>query len=123
MKNIRSVFILLIGIISLTAFASTSKLDQKQKPVLEMEQPFHFDTVNVATIDFVLNEINFSIRSKANAYFIAKNESKPITHIAIITDVGWQSSNQLFNKIFYREKLQENLFTKDNPTKYCRSNC
>ena len=43
--------------------------------------------------------------------------------VSVLTDVGWHSSKKLFINSAYREKLKENLFAKENPTRYCRSNC
>jgi len=39
--------ILLIGMISLTAFATTSKLEQKQKAIIKLDQMVSIDVVNV----------------------------------------------------------------------------
>ena len=100
--------IMLIWMISMTAFATTSKLEQKSKPTITLDQKVYVDVVNVETIDFVLNKINVNSKSEANAYFITKIESEPITYLAIITDVGWRSSKQRFTNIPYKEKLLGN---------------
>ncbi|MBC7750073.1 MAG: hypothetical protein H7Z76_16130 [Methylotenera sp.] len=112
--------IMLIGMISLTAFATTSKLEQKQKPTITLDQTVCIDVVNVGTIDFVVNEINSNMQSEAYAYFILKNEREPGTHLAIITDVGWKVSKQNFTDKYKRNLLETNriqLVSLNNKTK------
>jgi hypothetical protein len=86
--------------ISLTAFAATSKLDQKQKAEFEIEPSFQIEAVNVT------NENPF---------------------LAIITDVGWQNEKQTYQLISYHEKLLHNynlnFKNQFKPVANMRSNC
>ena len=125
MKNIRSVFILLIGIISITAFATTSKLDQKPTTVLTTDHSVCVDAVNVDyTFDvvFVTMDAAFS-----QCIFIVSNQKIVKPSLAIITDVGWQSSKRYFKEVPYTEKLLENynlnFKSQFNPVANMRSNC
>lgn len=105
MKNIRSVFILLIGMISLTAFAATSKLDQKQKTELKMKPSFQIEAVNVANdfqVAFVLTRVSFLKNSEAEVFTFSINP------VAVLKDVGWQRKKQSYLSILYNDKLLEN---------------
>ena len=122
MKSIRSLIMIAICMIVFTSPAVTAKTEQKS------QCEFVKDISPVATAVFTANDYNlvsvFADATIKTEFKVKSFEPKePLTCLAIITDVGWRSSNQLFNKIFYREKLKENLFTSDNPTRYCRSNC
>lgn len=99
MKNIRSVFILLIGMVSLTAFATTSKLDQKQKTELVSEFTFQANDV------IVVNE--YQVTPFVDATII-KSFADSVIINAVITDVGWRKPEHKFTSIQYKEKLLEN---------------
>lgn len=105
MKNIRSVFILLIGMISLTAFATTSKLDQKQKTEFKSEPSVQIEPVNVAN-DFQVISVHTGV------IFLNNSEVKVFTisinPVAISNDVGWQTEKQAYQLISYHDKLLEN---------------
>ena len=124
MKNTRSVFILLIGMISLTAFATTSKLDQKQKTEFNTEQSFQIEDVHVAN-DFrvisVLTEVTFLNNGKVKVFTFYIN---PVT---ILKDVGWKSEKQTHQSISYHGKLLENynlnFKNQFNSVPNMRSNC
>lgn len=126
MKNIRSVFIFLIGIISLTAFATTSKLDQKQTTVLTTEQSVMIDAVNV---DYTFDVVSVPMDAAfSQCIFIVSNQKIVKPSLAIITDVGWQSSKRYFKEVPYTEKLLENynLNFKTSKTSSCnriRNDC
>lgn len=127
MKNIRSVFILLIGMISLTAFATTSKLDQKPKAVLTADHSVCIESVNV---DYNFQVVSVSIEAAFSSEFIFSNFNQKtfIPSLAIITDVGWQSESLSFKQIGYNEKLLENynLNFKTDKTSSCnriRNDC
>lgn len=126
MKDIRSVFILLIGMISLTAFATTSKPDQKPTTVITTDHSVCIDAVNVDhSFDVV------SVTMDAAFYqcvFIVNNQKIVNPSLAIITDVGWQSESLSFEQIGYNEKLLENynLNFKTDKTSSCnriRNDC
>lgn len=105
MKNTRSVFILLIGMISLTAFATTSKLDQKQKTEFKIEPSVQIDAVNVVNdfqVAFVLTSAPFLNNSEVKVFTISINP------VAILKDVGWQREKQTYQSIQYHDKLLEN---------------
>ena len=107
MKNIRSVFILLIGMISLTAFATTSKLDQKQKTELYFEPSVQIETVNVAT-DFQVVFVNTKTSILKNSEVEAFTISNVNPFLAIISDVGWKGEKQTYQLMSYRDKLLDN---------------
>jgi hypothetical protein len=124
MKNIRSVFILLIGIISLTAFATTSKLDQKQKTEFKSEPSVQIEAVNVANdfqVDFVLTNSAILNNSEVKVFTISINP------VAISNDVGWQIEKQTYQLTSYNDKLLENynlnFKSQFNPVANMRSNC
>jgi len=102
MKNTRSVFILLIGMISLTAFATTSKLDQKQKLVLKTEQSFQVNAVNVELAS-VVSDAKLSQNNIIDLQFV--QEIKSINPVASIKDVGWQSLKRNYNLHFNQSNL------------------
>lgn len=106
MKNIRSVFILLIGIISLTAFATTSKLDQKPTTEFKIEQSVQIEAVNV---DYYFDVVSVNMDSAfSQCIFIESNQKIVKPSLAIITDVGWQNESLPFKQIVYKDKLLEN---------------
>lgn len=124
MKRIHSVFILLIGMISLTAFASTSKLDHKQKTEFETEPTFQIQAVNVDNDFqevFVLTRTTFLNNSEAEVFTIFINP------VAILNDVGWKRKKQSYQSISYQDKLLENYTlnfkNQFNSVPNMRSNC
>jgi hypothetical protein len=124
MKNIRSVFILLIGMISLTAFASTSKLDQKQKTEFKVEPSVQIEAVNVANdfqVVFVLTRTTFLNNSEVKGFTIFINP------VAILNDVGWKIEKQTYQLTSYHDKLLENynlnFKNQFKPVANMRSNC
>lgn len=87
MKNIRSLIMLLIGMISFTTLATTPVLEQKQKAlttVVDVVQPVYADVVqDVITVQVaILSEYNNS-RSFTNKDYPKTN------YFAVVTDVGW----------------------------------
>lgn len=124
MKNIRSVFTLLIGMISLTAFATTSKPDQKQKTEFKTEPSVQFESVNVAN-DFQVVFVS------TRATILNNGEVKVFTFsinpVAVLKDVGWQSEKQTYQMISYKDKLLENynlnLKNQFNSVPNIRSSC
>jgi hypothetical protein len=59
---------------------------------------------------------------RTNTYIYTRIFNYSDTLIKQNIDVGYQSSNQFFNKIVYHEKLQMNLYTKFNPLRFYRIN-
>ena len=88
--------IMLIGMISLTAFATTSKLEQKPTTTITPVQSVCIEVVNVATVDFVLCEINSKVLSNY-AYFTLKNVDETYNTLAYLDDVGWNDSRFNYN--------------------------
>lgn len=127
MKLLRSVCIMFIGIMSLTAFGTTTERDQKPQTefIQEVQKPVTF--VNVAT-DFyfvanaALNEVVFTV---------SNYKSKTSTNFtAIITDVGWQTWQRATAKSVYKEKLNPDFnisfldrINRNNIFKEVRDNC
>lgn len=126
MKNIRSVFILLIGMISLTAFATTSKLDQKPTTALTTDHSVCFDAVNV---DYNFQVVSVTMDAAfSQCIFIVSNQKIVKPSLAIISDVGWQSESLSFIPVSFKEKLIENynLNFKTDQTSSCnriRNDC
>lgn len=124
MKNTRSVFILLIGMISLTAFATTSKLDQKQQTEFNIEPSVQIEAVNVANdfqVAFVLTRGTFLRNSEVEVFTISINP------VAVLKELGWKRKKQSYQSISYHDKLLENynLNSKNqfNSVPNMRSNC
>lgn len=106
MKNISSVFILLIGMISLTAFATTSKLDQKPTTVLTTEQSVMINTVNV---DYTFDVVSVTMDAAfSQCIFIVSNQKIVKPSLAIITDVGWRSEKRNYNLHFKQSNSLKN---------------
>lgn len=105
MKSIRSLIMILIGMISFTALATTQPLEQKQKPVVTVEfsQPVTAVVVQNYADDF--EAISYTVSPVAmDAKPICLNV--PITnHFAIVTDVGWRSSTKNKNKLYFKENV------------------
>lgn len=110
---------MLIGMISITAFATTSKLEQKQKTEFKMEPTFQIEAVNVANdfqVAFVLTRVTFLESTLVVEPFLA-----------IITDVGWKRKKQSYQSTSYQDKLLENynlnLKNQFNSVPNMRSKC
>lgn len=80
-------FIFLIGMISMTALASTTMLEQKQKTTIQKSLK-HFQIVEI-----VQNEVSFitidntSIMERTSISYLIKE--RIVKQLAIIDDVGW----------------------------------
>ncbi|WP_310560385.1 hypothetical protein [Flavobacterium sp.] len=98
MKLRTSLSIMLIGMISLTAFATTSKLEQKPKPTFTLDQKVYVEVVNVEAFDLVYIEVAIKSLSNANAYFTLKNVDEPCNTLAYPDDVGWNDSRFNYNQ-------------------------
>jgi len=104
MKNIRSVFILLIGMISLTAFATTSKLDQKPTTALTTDHSICIEAVNV---DYTFQVVSVPVNATFSEIIINDFSQRNFqSFLAIVTDVGWQSGNLSFEQIEYTKAFQ-----------------
>jgi hypothetical protein len=118
--------IMLIGMISLTAFATTSKLEQKQKTEFDFEPSVQIEAVNVANdfqVVFVLTRAHFLNNSEVEVFTISNINP----FLAVLTDVGWQDKKQTYQLISYRDKLLENynlnFKNQFNSVPNMRSNC
>ena len=115
---------MLIGMISMTAFATTSKLEQKQKTELNIEPSVQIEAVNVVN-DF---QVAFVL---TGATFLNSGEVKVFTFfinpVAFLKDVGWKSEKQTYQSILYQDKLLENynlnFKNQFNSVPNMRSNC
>lgn len=119
MRMLTKVFILLIGMISFTAVSSTPLPDRK---------PTAFTDVNIVPtvlvdVLFTADTCVFVFSQIIESDFSSLKIVKP-TFAAVITDVGWQRYQQLYNYTFYKEKLlpEQNKNTRQPPN-ICRSNC
>ena len=101
--------IMLIGMISMTAFATTSKLEQKSKPTITLDQKVYVDVVNVEAQDFVCVEVKTKPQSIANTQFYLKNVDEPFSNVAALDDVGWYSFRINFNQYFKSKLSGTNL--------------
>lgn len=122
MKSISMFIMILICMVSFTSTATTAKMEQKQKT--EFVKTFNVESNEVSVVNEI-NAVSVTLDAAIKTEFKAKS-FEVIDRIAfesINDDVGWQISNQLFNKINYQEKLKCNLLSKDNPIRYCRGNC
>lgn len=127
MKQFKVLFMLLIGMIGFTAMASTPLTEQKQK--IEIVKDFQVNTIADNVLSFQL------VTADANIIYLQSSEDHNLriviqrfNTLAIITDVGWNSSKQLFNKILHTEKFLENynlhfLPNLKKPYKSIRDNC
>jgi len=119
MKNIRSVFILLIGMISLTAFATTSKLDQKPTTDFRIEPSIQIEVVNVAN-DFqvvsVYTGVTILNNCEVEVFKIAINP------VAVLKDVGWQKEKKTCQSKAYQDKFLDNYKNQFKPIANMRCN-
>ena len=88
MKNIRSLIMILIGMISFTTLASTPVLEQKQKPVIVSE---FTQSINAVVVEdaFTLEVVIFLERNYSQTFL--KKDSQKTNDLAIVSDVGWHS--------------------------------
>lgn len=100
----KMLFIFLIGMISMTAMASTPQLEQKQKATIQKSlEPFQivenvqivaFETIETTTIKMPGTSLSFVIKERV------------IQHLAIIDDVGWSIKRHQAAITPYFEKMQ-----------------
>lgn len=107
MKFMKSLFILLIGMISLTVLGSTTHQEQKKKPVFAVEQSFQVNAVNVDNT-FLVAEIRQDSQSNITLF----NKEKPKLNYEAILDVGWEFPKGYSYISHYKEKL-------NSAYKYC----
>jgi len=102
----KMLFIFLIGMISMTALASTTMLEQKQKTTIQKSLK-HFQIVEI-----VQNEVSFitidntSIMERASISHLIKE--RIVKQLAIIDDVGWNIQDYIFKNNIYLEKMHLN---------------
>lgn len=103
MKSIRSLCMILIGMISFTTLATTPVLEQKQKPVVTVEI-----TQSVPAV--VVQEYTTNLEAESYSNLVAAIEAKPlflnvpvINTYAIVLDVGWRSNAK--DKLQFKEKV------------------
>ncbi len=110
--------------ISLTAFATTSKLEQKQKTEFKTEPSFQIESVSVVNdfqFAFVLTRAHFLNNSEVEVFTISINP------VAVLKDVGWKRKKESYQSISYQDKLLENynlnFKNQFNSVPNMRSNC
>jgi len=89
MKFLKSLFILLICMVSFTALATTPTMEEKQKATYEMVQSLDY----VVNVELQITAVSYENVEMQKAECIL-NSTKSVTletPLAIITDVGWQS--------------------------------
>lgn len=107
MKQFRSLFILLIGMISLTSLAATPTMEQKPEATIVKVTTLN-DVVIVAFDgnDFVQSFYLFNEALQALNVSFKEFSS---TNYAVINDVGWSLSYMQPTRTIYKEKLQKNF--------------
>jgi hypothetical protein len=112
--------IMLIGMVSLTAFATTSKLERKQKAELVKEFAFQDISVNVE------NRVVSVLMDAKEVNDIYVMQFKTVTemyyHLAIVADVGWYSPKQRFTDTAYKEKVLQDFKNDLKLTKTSKQN-
>ena len=108
MRLLKPLFMLVIGMMTCTAFASTPMPEKNQTATMLL----NFDSIElVATVQptFVLTvqaEMNIFISQYNGNYSCRSNEQSK--HIAVVTDVGWYGVRDNYKSISYVEKLSKN---------------
>lgn len=125
MKNFRSVFILLLGMISITAFATTSKLDQKQETAFDTD---HSVLIDVAHVDSTFDFVSIETQSLFSDFtFTVRKQTFAERYLSVYIDVGWQSDVIPFDNFIYKENIIKNHnlnFTNKADSRYrIRSSC
>ena len=101
--------ILLIGMISLTSFATTSKMERKQKPTITLNQKVFIDVVNVDTqTDIDVTILNLT--SDLITTFDLKNANVLFNSLKPADDVGWYCKS-LYFITHSKSKLKLNRIT------------
>ena len=98
MKLFQSLFMLLICMVSFTALATTPMMEEKQTTTYETAQAVNY-VVNVEAVDYVFCKQETA--QKAEFILNLSRFKTPKTPKAIITDVGWQSTNKINTKENY----------------------
>ena len=104
MKQFKTLFILLIGMISFTATAHAAKLEQKPQCDLVQEHQFQINDVN---FDFSYQIVSDEVTNEA-LIFRANERKDIVKHLAFVTDVGWSENQYISHDTFYKEKLIDN---------------
>jgi hypothetical protein len=109
MRLFKSLFILLIGMISLNVTAANhSTHEQKQKTVIQKGFQSPIVIVNTMSNDFVFSNDSLQITPGVIEIYLFKNYNEKTNTLAIITDVGWRLYSKNYKQIPYKEKLLEN---------------
>lgn len=99
MRSTRGLLIVLIGMISMTVFATTSEPVHKSKPTTEYVAPsaasFYVANVAPAAVQIVATIYGSAVISSEAGFYVTGNESLTIKPI---DDVGWQNDSIPFDK-------------------------
>lgn len=127
MRPIKGLFMLLIGMISFTAMATTTaKPEQKQKMEIIKEFKAQEVTPVIVVLEYPAVFVEAVFMPGANP--TKKPIDEPTYLFAVLLDVGWQGTESKNKLIPYREKLLDNYnlhfksYTQE-PIKRIRSNC
>jgi hypothetical protein len=105
MKSIRSLFMLVIGMMAFTATAHTAKLEQKQKT--EYLAEVSSQAYDVCVKDYQVVSVLTDVTAEPNDIKVVqfKNVTESFNYLAIVADVGWRKSKQRFSNIQNKEKV------------------
>ena len=106
MKSIRSLFMLVIGMMAFTATATTHVPEQKQKPELVKEFTFQANAVSVEN-DYQVATVLTDVTAEPSDMNVVQfeNVTESYNHLAIVADVGWRNSKQRYCNIQYKKKV------------------
>ena len=123
MKQFRSLFMLVIGMMAFTATATTHVPEQKQKPELVKEFTFQANTVSVEN-DYQVASVLMDVTAEPSDMNVVQfeNVTESYNHLAIVADVGWRNSKQRFSNIQNKEKVLQNYKNDLKLTKIIKQN-
>lgn len=126
MRFLRSLFMILIGMLSFTVTAANhSNQEQKQKTVVksDIDCPIVLNVVSNDSADLLLVDLH----PNAPNPILIEAGKRTVTISAIISDVGWLFQSQWLPITPYKEKLRKNynldIRKTPCPGNCCRSSC
>lgn len=118
MKFIKSIFILLVCMISLTVLGATTHQDHKQKPVFSMENSI---TVNAVNVEIASLESEFRLSGVRHFTLISKLDEQ-LNYQALL-NAGLQPTKGYNYIRYYKEKLNSTYQHVYKPDDNRRNNC
>jgi hypothetical protein len=107
MKIKHVLFILLVGMTSLTAMATTAKPEQNQKAEFLKDFTIQLETVSVEMSYQAAIFNDLAINQESNI-LISTNLTNHSIFYLIIKDSAWLITNERFIQILHKEKMIEN---------------